>query len=142
PDTRWVELSPSTTLSLDAVAKGYIVDSALNAARRAAPTAQGIALSVGGDIRCWGQSSAQCGWRVGIPDPAIPAENAPLIDTVALSNAAIATSGLGPRDRTTKGYRSTTISPFDGCPVRRVISASVIAGHAADADAIATACMV
>ena len=38
--------------------------------------------------------------------------------------------------------RSTTLSPFTGRPVREVISASVVTSHAADADAIATACLV
>jgi thiamine biosynthesis lipoprotein len=65
-----------------------------------------------------------------------------LIDAVSLNNAAIATSGLSPRDCIGDRYRSTTISPFIGHPVREVISASVVASHAADADAIATACMV
>jgi FAD:protein FMN transferase len=142
PTKRWAELSSAVALSLDAVAKGYIVDAAIDAARRAAPTLQGIAINIGGDIRCWGQSPAPCGWRIGIPDPAIPAENAPLVDAVSVNNAAIATSGLGPRDRIGNCYRSTTISPFSGRPIRKLISASVIASHTADADAIATACMV
>ncbi|HYM36630.1 MAG TPA: DUF2271 domain-containing protein [Steroidobacteraceae bacterium] len=139
---RSVELSSNVVLSLDAIAKGYIVDAALNAACRAAPSIEGLAISIGGDIRCWGKSHDTRGWHIGIPDPIHAAENAPLIDVVALSNAAIATSGRGPRDCTGEKYRSTTISPFTGYPKRDVISASVIASHAADADAIATACMV
>jgi thiamine biosynthesis lipoprotein len=142
PIGRSVELSSAVALSLDAIAKGYIVDAALNAACRAAPTAEGVAISIGGDIRCWGKSPAWGGWRIGLPDPTIPAENAPLIDAVSLNNAAIATSGRGPRDCIGNRYRSTTISPFTGRPVREVISASVVASHAADADAIATACLV
>jgi FAD:protein FMN transferase len=90
----------------------------------------------------WGESSDARGWRVGIADPNFPFENAPLADVVTLNNAAIATSGRGPRDCTRTGYRSTTISPFTGYPVDNVISATVIASHVADADAIATACMV
>jgi FAD:protein FMN transferase len=37
PVTRQIELSASVALSLDAIAKGYIVDAALNAARRTVP---------------------------------------------------------------------------------------------------------
>jgi thiamine biosynthesis lipoprotein len=59
-----------------------------------------------------------------------------------LKNAAIATSGRGPRDFAGNQYRSATISPFTGHPVSEVISVSAVASHAADADAIATACMV
>jgi thiamine biosynthesis lipoprotein len=140
--TRWVELSPTVALSLDAVAKGYIVDAALDAACRAAPILEGIAIGIGGDIRCRGKSPDPRGWRVGIPDPRIPAENAPLVDAVSVNDAAIATSGRGPRDFIGHRYRSTTLSALTGRPVGDVISASVVASHAADADAIATACMV
>jgi FAD:protein FMN transferase len=137
-----IELSETTVLSLDAIAKGYIVDAALNAARRAVPEIMGLAIAIGGDIRCWGESPDRRGWRIGIPDATNPAENAPLVDAVWVKNAAIATSGRGPRDCIGNEYRSTTISPFTGRPVRDVISATVVATHAADADAIATACMV
>lgn len=129
------------TWSLDAIAKGYIVDAALNAAR-AIPTIAGIAISIGGDMRVWGDSPDVRGWRIGIADPNFPFENAPLTDVVTLNNAAIATSGRGPRDCLRDGYRSTTISPLTGYPADKVLSASVIASHVADADAIATACMV
>jgi thiamine biosynthesis lipoprotein len=137
-----VDLSGTGQLSLDAIAKGYIVDAALNAARRAAPGVSGIALEIGGDIRCWGSSPDCRGWRIGIADAKRPADNAPLVDAILIRNGAIATSGRGPRDCIAGGYRSTTLSPFTGRPVADVISATVVASHAADADAIATACLV
>jgi thiamine biosynthesis lipoprotein len=65
-----------------------------------------------------------------------------LVDAIAVRNAAIATSGRGPRDCIGNRFRSTTISPISGRPVHEIISASVVASHAADADAIATACLV
>lgn len=139
---RRIALSSSASLSLDAIAKGYIVDAAVNAARRAARSMEGLAISIGGDIRCWGASPGCPGWRVGIPDSRNPSDNAPLVDAVLLRNAAIATSGRGPRDCIGERYRSTTISPLTGRPARDVMSATVVATHAADADAIATACMV
>jgi FAD:protein FMN transferase len=88
PVNRRIALSSSASLSLDAIAKGYIVDAAVNAARRAAPTMEGLAVCIGGDIRCWGASPGHRGWRVGIPDSRNPADNAPLIDAVLLTNAA------------------------------------------------------
>jgi len=142
PAERRIELSKGAVLSLDAVAKGYIVDQALNAARRAAPAIEGIAISIGGDVRCWGKGADCRGWRVGIADATIPAINAPLVDSLVLRNAAIATSGRGPRDCVGDRLRSSTISPFTGQPVREIVSASVVSSHAMDADAIATACMV
>lgn len=137
-----VELSSGIVLSLDAIAKAYIVDAALNAARRAVPSIVGLAVDIGGDIRCWGKGSRDEDWCVGISDPVRPADNASLVDAVSLENAAIATSGRGPRDRVHGFHRSTTISPLTGRPVRDVISTSVVATHSADADAIATALMV
>ena len=142
PATLHVELSRGVELSFDAVAKGYIVDAALNAARRAVPAISGVAISIGGDLRCWGASADRHGWRVDIPDATVPTMNAPLVDSLALHNAAIATSGRGPRDCIGDSLRSNTISPFTGQPVRDIVSASVVSSHAMDADAIATACMV
>ena len=69
PVERQIELSSTAVLSLDAVAKGYIVDAALTAARRAVPAIEGLAIGIGGDIRCWGESPDRRGWRIGIPDP-------------------------------------------------------------------------
>jgi FAD:protein FMN transferase len=142
PIERCIDISNGTILSLDAIAKGFIVDAAFNAASRASPGIEGIAIGIGGDVRCWGNSAHRRGWSVGIPDAVVPAENAPIVDAVSLNNMAIATSGRGPRDLMGKKYRSTTISPFTGHPVGDVMSVSVIASHVADADAIATACMV
>ena len=141
PAQRRIELSSETKLSLDGVAKGYIVDAALNAACRAAPALEGIGVDIGGDIRCWGRAPDPNGWRIGVAEMLRPADNARLVDAVVLQNGAVATSGRGPRDCVAKGYRSTTLSPLSGQPVD-VIAASVVASHAADADAIATACMV
>ena len=137
-----IDLNSVGALSLDAVAKGYIVDAALNAARRAVPSIAGIAVSIGGDVRCWGVGPDCRGWRVGIPEASTLAINAPLVDSLILHNAAIATSGRGPRDCWGDRLRSTTISPFTGQPVRTIVAASVVASHAMDADALATACMV
>ena len=44
PVTRRIELSTAVSLSLDAIAKGYIIDAALNAARRAVPEIEGLRL--------------------------------------------------------------------------------------------------
>lgn len=142
PTAHTIALPHGAVLSLDAIAKGFIVDAALNAARLAVPTIDGLALSIGGDLRCWGKGADCRGWRIGIPEPSMVAINAPLVDSLALRNAAIATSGRGPRDCIGDTLRSTTISPFTGQPVRDILSASVVASHAMDADAIATACMV
>lgn len=125
-------------LALDGLAKGYIVDRALEAARAAAPQAQGLAVDIGGDLRCWGAPPQGGLWPVSLASD----DGAEPPAVVHLADAAIATSGAGPRDRRVGARRlSSTISPFDGRPVG-TRSASVVAPCAADADALATAFMV
>jgi len=128
--------------ALDGLAKGWIVDQAF-AVAMAMPGIVGALIDIGGDVRCGGQPPGAHGWCIGVPDPKLPADNAPLVATAHLSNHAIATSGIGPRDRLFAGVAySSTISPWTGWPIDRGRSASVIASTAADADALATAALV
>lgn len=140
--TRTILRPDSIRFALDGIAKGRIVDRALEAALTY-PGVTGALVDIGGEIRVGGDSPANSGWQVGIPDPRLPFDNAPLVATARLSQHAIATSGRGPRDRTIgRTQFSPTLSPFDGWPVAHRRSASVIAGTAADADALATALLV
>lgn len=138
--TRTIVRPDAVVFSLDAFAKGWIVDRAFDAACRI-PGVTGALIDIGGDIRCGGRSPETQGWRVGIAD--LPYDNAPLVATVQLKDRAIATSGRGPRDRHIDGEtRSSTISPFTGWPIATGATATVIAANAADADALATAALV
>ena len=123
------------SFSLDAIAKGYIVDRAALSAQRVAGVTQ-VLVNIGGDLR-------HCGTRpitVGIANPAAPAENAPVIATVRLVNEALATSGGYRRGFQMDGaFASHIIDPRTGEPGRRVTSASVIARDCATADALSTA---
>jgi thiamine biosynthesis lipoprotein len=124
--------------SLDALAKGWIVDRAFEVARESAGVS-GAMIDIGGDIRCGGRAPDARGWCIGIPNAIAPADNAPLVAKVRLSDRAIATSGRGPRDRLIDGVRySPTLSPLDGWPVTNAVSVNVIAPSTAEADAIAT----
>jgi FAD:protein FMN transferase len=136
--TRTITRPDEVEFALDAVAKGWIVDRAFDVAR-SSPGVSGALVDIGGDIRCGGRAPDSHGWCVGIPDASIPADNAPLVASVHLSNHAIATSGLGPRDRIIDGVRySPTLSPQDGWPVQHAVSVTAVSSSAADADAIAT----
>lgn len=122
----------------DGLAKGYIIDSALAAARRAAPCAGGVLIDIGGDVACWGDAS----WKVGVADPAQLADNARPAAVLALSNRALAVSGPGMRDRKIGDEAfSHLFDPQTGQPARRV-QAAVIAPTATEADALATALAV
>ncbi len=127
---------------LDAIAKGYIVDRALDAVMATAGVA-GAMVDIGGDIRCAGNGPDDGCWRVCLPDPLSTYDNAPLAAEVALHGAAVATSGCGPRDVGADGrVRSATIDPRSGWPVAHQRSATVVAPSAMEADALATAMLV
>jgi thiamine biosynthesis lipoprotein len=100
-------------------------------------------LDIGGDIRCAGAGPDYRRWRVDVPDPLSIVDNAPLAGEAGLADAAIATSGCGPRDVGVDGsVRSATLDPRTGWPVAHRRSATVIAPSAMDADALATAMLV
>lgn len=125
---------PREDLNLNAIAKGWIVDRAVEAGLSAGP-ATSIWLSAGGDVRHLGTPAI----NVGIEDPARPHDNVDPLEAVPLAGGAIATSGAARRgwqigDR----WFSHVIDPRTGWPVDHVASASVIAPDAATADALAT----
>jgi FAD:protein FMN transferase len=122
-------------VTLDAIAKGYIVARAAMRARSVEGVAD-VLLNVGGDVQHFGKHAV----AVGVADPAAPAENVPPIAVVRLQNAALATSGGYRRGFLIDGRRvSHIIDPRTGRPAERVASASVIAPDCATADALSTA---
>jgi thiamine biosynthesis lipoprotein len=92
-------------------------------------------IDIGGDIRCWGHSSDERGWTIGIVDHGNGADNAPPGSVLYVSDKAVATSGRGNRVQ-------TLLSPVSGQPSVHVALATVVADKAADADALATALAV
>jgi thiamine biosynthesis lipoprotein len=138
-ETRAIIRPDAVRFDLDGLAKGYIVDRALEAAM-ASSAISGALLDIGGDIRCAGEAPGGSNWLVGLPYPLIPYDNAPLVGGMALRDRAIATSGCGPRDRLVgKERRSATLDPYTGWPVPHRRSATAITSSALDADALATA---
>ena len=122
-------------VSLDALAKGYVVDLAAARARDVDGVTE-VLVNVGGDLRHLGERPLV----VGVADPRAPAENAPPIAAVRLRGEALATSGGYRRGFTMAGRAvSHILDPRDGRPAERVISASVVAPDCATADALSTA---
>lgn len=126
-------------LSLNAIAKGTILDLATLHVRQQYPDIDAVMLNIGGDIRV----SGDCNHRVVIPNPDHDAVNATPLIELDLRNQAIATSGsserfisIGP-----KKY-SHIIDPRSGIPCEEIASASVIASDAETADVLATICCV
>ena len=123
------------SVSLDAIAKGYIVDRAASCAGAIEGVTQ-VLVNIGGDLRHIGTRPLVA----VVADPRSPAENVRPIAAVRLRGDALATSG-GYRRRFAMAGRSVShiIDPRSGAPVSRVISASVIAPDCMSADALSTA---
>jgi len=122
-------------VSLDAIAKGYIVSRAAARGRRVAGVTD-VLLNIGGDVQHFGERAA----AVAVADPFAPAENAPPIAMVRIENAALCTSGGYRRGFVSNGRRvSHIVDPRTGQPAERVASASVLAPDCATADALSTA---
>ncbi len=138
-ESRMIFRPDAVTFDLDGLAKGYIIDRALEAALDA-PGVEGALVDIGGDIRAAGRAPGGGDWIVDLPEPLVTYDNAPVIGRVALRDQAIATSGCGPRDREIGGtHISQTLDPRTGWPVSHRMSATAITATAADADGLATA---
>lgn len=123
----------ATDCTLNAVAKGWIADRAVDFA----DTVDGLALvavNAGGDIAVRGPGALD----VGIEDPATPWDNAPPLAVVELRRCGLATSGSARRGFDIGTRRSHVLDPRTGRPVDGTASISVVAPTTAEADALAT----
>ena len=127
PATRRVSLGDGVTLAPEALAKGYVVDAALSAARAAAPGVLGLMVDIGGDLRTWGRGPDGDGWTVGVAGEGATELNAAPVVLIRAGGLAIATSG---------GRGAGGGHIIGGM---QVSGATVAAASAADADALATA---
>lgn len=121
-------------LTLNAIAKGYIVERASELARQA-DGVEGVMLEIGGDLRVRGRFPE----TIALTDPRHDAENARPIGTVTVHDAALTTSGNYRRGTDAAGrHRSHIFDPRTGEPADRVLGATVIAGDTTTADALST----
>lgn len=117
-------------ITLDGIAKGYIVDAMARVLARAG--VRDVLINAGGDIRSAGTREHGRPWTVGVWDPDCPGV---FPDVIHLTNAAVATSGTYERgDHIVDG--ATGRSP------NHHMGVSVLAPTAMAADALATAVFV
>jgi thiamine biosynthesis lipoprotein len=128
---RTISRPDDVIFAMDGLAKGYIIDRAL-AAARCVPGVDGVMVDIGGDLACWGAAPDGKAWRIGVVDAANPADNAPSLSHLLIANQAVATSGRS-------GRNQLTVSPLTGARLDHVAYATVVADSAAEADALATA---
>jgi len=123
-------------LTLDGVAKGYIVDQGLAAAKRSG--ARHVLINAGGDVGVLGDRGGKP-WRVAVADPQAPTK--PKM-TLSLSSGALATSGDYEVYFDRERLYHHIVRPDTGRSPASSTSVSVRASSASLADALATACFV
>ena len=123
-------------ITLDGIAKGYIVDRM--AERLFAAGLRNFLIDAGGDIRASGRGDGRP-WRVAVQDPWKRGRYPEIIE---LSNAAVATSGSYERyfDRDRRYHH--VFSALTGRSPSSSVSVSVVAPTAMAADALATTVFV
>jgi thiamine biosynthesis lipoprotein ApbE len=122
-------------LSLNSIAKGYIIGRACEAAMDRGKGVRGVLLNIGGDVRVVGDVAR----TVGIAPPLGDSETAEPIAVVEVRDRSVATSGSSQRGVLIGGaWYSHIFDPRTGRPSRHVAGATVIAERAADANALAT----
>jgi thiamine biosynthesis lipoprotein len=124
-------------ITLDAVAKGYIVDRAIAELER-----RGIRhalINAGGDIRALGDKGEGRPWRIAIQDPW---DQNRILQIIPLRDWAVATSGDYENFFDPARKYHHIIDPETGFSPTRLTSVSVTAPTLADADALATAAFI
>jgi thiamine biosynthesis lipoprotein len=124
-------------VTLDGVAKGYIVD-------RMSDTlaSHGITnhlVNAGGDIRAGGAAENGKPWTIAIEDPA---KKGRYPDVIRLSDGAVATSGSYEAFYGNDRVFHHIVDPRSGTSPHDSVSASVAAGSAVEADILATSLIV
>ncbi|MBW2618647.1 MAG: FAD:protein FMN transferase [Deltaproteobacteria bacterium] len=125
-------LKEGLALTLDGLAKGYIVDLAVQ--KLAFFGIEGALINAGGDIRALGQKG-RAPWRVAVLDPTQAHRKGPIID---LADESIATSGNYEVFYDTEKLHHHIIDPASGRSPISLVSVSVRAASCLVADALST----
>lgn len=114
-------------ITVAGVAKGYAVDKAIEALKRV--NIRHALVNAGGDIRVIGGKTETVPWRIAIRDPR---DKTRIVTDIELREQAIATTGTYQRSF------SDIINPRIGRPAQGLLSSTIIAEKAIDADILST----
>lgn len=133
---------PGMRLDLGGIAKGFILDQALAAARLSGVSR--VLIEAGGDIVVGDAPPGREGWTIDVDDPNDDVDVEPNDElarrAAALTNAALATSGASVQFVEIEGVRySHVVDPKTGLGLASSRVTRVIADDGATADALATA---
>jgi len=135
-----VERNDNLPISVDGLAKGYILDQVCHLVQREYPDTSDFLINIGGDLRKLGNQPLE----IAIENPNNAAEGAqPLQTFVVAQPMALATSG-NYRRYFTVGDRQVShiLDPRTGLPAELTRSVTVVSTNAMDADALATSVSV
>ena len=128
---------PRMWVTLDGIAKGYIVDRTVRA--MVTDGAERVLINAGGDMASGGPGSAEDPWTVAIQDPQDVSASLAL---VRLGGECIATSGDYMQAFTQDRRFHHIIDPRTGRSPDQASAVTVVTTSAMDADALSTAVMV
>ncbi len=133
---------PGVCIDLGGIAKGYAVDAAIAALRRAG--VKSALVNAGGDMAMIGPRPGRDGWTIGVQDPRRPRDPRALVCTLRLPPCAVATSGDYERYSRIAGRRfSHIVDPRTGWPCDQTPSVTIVSKtDAMTADMWATAASV
>ena len=129
---------PGMSITLDGIAKGYIVDQGI--AKLQQYGFMDVLVEAGGDLSASGQKSVDRPWRIGIQSPR--ENDMRLLGTFSVINEAVATSGDYMQSFSSDNLHHHILDPRSGYSSTELSSTTVIAPSTVLADAIATALMV
>ena len=129
---------PGMALTLDGIAKGYIVDQGVAALR--ARGFENVLVEAGGDLSATGRKAADSPWKIGVEAPRPGGEG--LLNVFNVSNQAVATSGDYMQPYSADYREHHILDPRTGHSAPELASATVLAPRGLLADALATALMV
>jgi thiamine biosynthesis lipoprotein len=137
-ESRMVFAEPGMGITLDGIAKGYIVDEGASQLRQRGFT--DVLVEAGGDLVAGERHGSNHAWKIGIQSPRSGGE--PLVTQLDTANEAVATSGDYMQPFTADYSQHHILNPHTGCSSTALASATVVAPRLALADALATTLML
>lgn len=127
---------PNMKITLGGIAKGYIIDRAIETLKN--QEIEHALVNAGGDMRAIGNKGKES-WQIALQNPRKKNEH---IAVIQLNNKAVATSGDYERYFDDSKEFHHIVDPRTGYSATELISVTIVADKAIDADALATAVFV
>ena len=132
-----ISIGEDQKITLGGIAKGYIVDRGMQTLLDAG--VRSAIVEAGGDMRIAGKKTIERDWHIAIQNPRDPED---YIARVRAPNMAVVTSGDYERYFDRERLYHHIIDPLTGRSATELISVTVVAQTAFDADAISTSAFV